>query len=134
MDAIAFILGHPRSGKTYFTSVLVYMLAALNKKILILCPSNTAVDTLAATIEKAAPEAKAVRFHSLNFEHSTISDQTRKATSFTAEGVPDADPQESEDLEDPDVQQKREFYTRLVAQGLQLGKRQRGKAGRPNFR
>lgn len=62
--------------------------------------------------------------------------QVKKAsTSFVTKDIPDADPQEGGDLkEDPEIQQKREFCTSLVAQGLQLRTRQRGKAGRPNFK
>lgn len=47
MDTIVFILGHLGSGKLYSAGMLAQMLVAADKKTLVVCPSNAAVDTLA---------------------------------------------------------------------------------------
>lgn len=54
---LSFIWGPPGTGKTYVEAVIIAQLVAAGKTVLVLCPSNTAVDTLAqAAIGAVGPD------------------------------------------------------------------------------
>ena len=65
---IEFITGPFGTGKTSFIATLTGCLTLLDKKVLLCCSSNSAVDTLASKIENSFPGVKAIRFHSANME------------------------------------------------------------------
>ncbi|KAL9028610.1 MAG: hypothetical protein Q9196_003055 [Gyalolechia fulgens] len=128
----AFILGPPRSGKSYFISTLTQMVAGVaKKKVLITCPSNAAVDALAKTINNDAPELGAVSYHSLPFESGATENSLRahhvqKAQSEDVEA-------EQEDDEDPDRLESPQQYSNLMHFAIQQSKSYNTKQTRPNF-
>ncbi|KAL8939507.1 MAG: hypothetical protein Q9211_002713 [Gyalolechia sp. 1 TL-2023] len=128
----AFILGPPRSGKSYFISTLTQMVAGVaKKKVLITCPSNAAVDALAKTINNDAPELGAVRYHSLPFE-SGATENSLRAHHVQKPQSEDVEA-EQEDDEDPDRLESPQQYSNLMHFAIQQSKSYNTKQTRPNF-
>ncbi|KAL8900640.1 MAG: hypothetical protein Q9207_005599 [Kuettlingeria erythrocarpa] len=77
-EMVAFILGPPGSGKSFFLGVSIQMIAAMGQPLIVTCPSNAAVDALAKKLYEADPSLAAMRFHSLHFEKAATENGIRK--------------------------------------------------------
>lgn len=69
---IDFITGSFGTGKTSFIATLTGCLISLNKKVLLCCSSDFAIDMLASKIEYSFPGVKAIRFHGGNMETRAV--------------------------------------------------------------
>ncbi|KAL8721839.1 MAG: hypothetical protein Q9225_001553 [Loekoesia sp. 1 TL-2023] len=141
-DMMAFILGPPGSGKSFFVSVLAQMMAAVGKPLIIACPSNAAVDVLAQKIYDADPNLPTIRFHGLSFESSTMESEIRKfqakarpkSETKATTNQPSTDPDAEDDDEDNTAQQQiLEDYANLRPYTMESGKTAGKKSERLNF-
>lgn len=155
---IEFITGPFGTGKTTFIVYLTRCLTILGKKVLLCCSSNAAVDILAKKLNDAAPELRALRFHSMATETNAITSKSQRYKKDLAEKMKatDGDSIEqltytdqameaagdestkqatrddpSEDTHDENDDSKLQTLANLIPLSIRLAKKARG--SRPNF-
>ncbi|KAL8781970.1 MAG: hypothetical protein Q9213_005754, partial [Squamulea squamosa] len=132
-DFIAFILGPPGIGESYFNVILALMLSEKRQKSLMAFPSNGPVDELIFKFLREAPGLKVVRYHNLHFERSaTVKEanlrRSKQDTSDPVEGK--AGISESTEA-DQDTYELRRAYASAVAHARKLAKA--NKSTRPHM-
>lgn len=138
-DNIALVTGPPGTGKSYFAAIATLVCRIVELKVLVIAPSNTAVDSIAERIQGLAPEEHAMRYHSANFEERVMLRQAHRSgmNAGLAIDVPDNenvdpandDPVPEEDskstLSDADISLQQLLYRlRKDAASQRKGKRQ----------
>ena len=134
---LSVVTGPPGTGKSYFIALYATILKLLGRRPLICAPSNVAVDAVMSKVEEQTPESKAIRFHSLNFETSTVQKEAIKAqrsrdTTDYEEDETDATMAPDPDATDPALNDLLEEYARVLGVCQMLA--YRTPKGRPNFK